>query len=179
MIKTILTLGFLVYCFSAQAGNMSEDKAVLDPANEGDKKQLITEVAALMGQTVDPNDPKALQAAEAFLVADAAKAYAFTKIHAVPLEFCPDNTALVNALAAYKTAAKGIIALGQHYYAHGIDLMIGEKHISNTSQALNDGLIEMLEGSRKEFKGVDREAIETKCNESVEALRMLVQLYGG
>lgn len=158
---------------------MNENQMVLEPTSEEDKKQLIMEVAALMGKEVDPNDPKALQAAEAFLVSDAAKAYAFTRIHAVPLEFCPENSELAQAFSNYKASAKRIIALGQSYYANGIDLTLGEKRMRKSGEELQDGLNGMLEGIRRGYEEADAQAIGAKCNESVEALRVLAQLYGG
>ena len=179
MIKSILMIIALVCCFSVDAGSANEDKVVLEPTNKKDKKQLIIEVAALMGKEVDPNDPEALQAAEAFLVLDAAKAYALTHVHAVPLEFCPKNFELADALSNYKKSAEVITALGQSYYANGFDLTFGEKRIRKSGQELQDGLNRMLEGIRKDYEGADAQAARAKCNESVEALRVLAQLYGG
>lgn len=179
MIKLILKITLLAFCFMAEAGNVNEDRKVLEPTSVKDKQQLIMEVTSLMGKEIDPNDPKALQAAEAFLVSDAAKAYAFTQIHAVPLEFCPENSELAKALSDFEASAKGIIALGQSYYANGIDLTLGEKRINKSGQELQDGLNGMLEGIRKELEGADSQGIGAKCKESIEALRMLAQLYGG
>ncbi len=179
MMRAILKVVLLTCCFSAQAGNVSKNSEVLSPNSENDKKELVTMVAALLGTDVDPNDPEALQAAEGFLVSDAAKAYAFTKIHAVPLEFCPDNEELANALLQYEASAKGVIALGQYYYAHGIDLVIGEQRMTQSGDELEEKLDGMLDGIRREFEGADRQVTNAKCDESIEALRMLARMYGG
>lgn len=146
---------------------------------EKEKTEFITEFAKAMGQKVDPNDPKTIQAAEAFLVADAGKAYAFTKIHGLAQEFCKDNSELNSAMSTYKDKAKSIIALGNTYYQDGFDLQLGEKKMKKTGKELTDGLNEMLEGMREEYSLADEKQLKRKCNESTEALNILAMVYGG
>lgn len=152
---------------------------MLNPNNLEDKQKLIAELSAVMGKEIDPNDPKSLQAAEAFLITDASKAYAFSKIHAVPLEFCPNNQVLTNALSNYRKSAKKIIELGEHYYIKGFELKIGDKRIVKTGSELTAGLNEMLDGMRKELRDSGNEAVTKKCNESSKALTFLAKMYGG
>lgn len=173
-----LALSFLC-CLLIGVEAVGEENKMLAPGNTKDKQELIIQLSLLMGKEIDPKDTKALQAAEAFLVTDAAKAYAFTKVHGVPLEFCPNDQSLIEAMNKYQDSAKEIIALGKIYYDAGIDLVVGEKRIQQSSSALNKGLDEMLNGIRQELKESDEKALEKKCNEATKALAALAQVYGG
>ncbi|WP_265049473.1 DUF4124 domain-containing protein [Alkalimarinus alittae] len=139
------------------------------------KKELIEILAKAYGKKLDPNDPKMLQAAEAFLVTNAGKAYAFTKVYGVSLEFCPNNQSLINAMNTYKRKAKNSIALGKIYYRDGYDLQLGQKRFKHTGQQLTKGLDDMLVGLRKEHKRDPK----GKCKESIQALKSLAMVYSG
>ena len=143
------------------------------------KITIITEMAKAFGKKVDPNDPKTIQAAEAFIVADAGKAYAFTKVYAVPLEFCNDNSELLAAKNNYMEKAKDIISLGEYYYIHGFSLALGDETITTTGEELTVGLEKMLEGIRVELINSDEKTISAKCSESIDAFNSLAKLYGG
>lgn len=158
---------------------MSQEKRTLNPKIKEDKQELIIQLAALMGKQIDPNDEKALQVAEAFLVADAAKAYALTKIHGISLEFCQGDQDLKGALELYQNSASKIIALGKIYYDSGINVMVGDQRMKQSKEELNQGLEDMLIGIRKEYESLDEKNISRKCDESTKALKMLSQLYGG
>lgn len=162
---------------SALAGDKMEKPK--SPLTEQQKISLITEMAGAFGNKVDPNDPEKLQAAEVFIVTDAGKAYAFTKVYAVPLEFCSDNSELVNARNNYLESAKDIISLGEYYYIHGFNLTLGDEIMSATGAELTEGLEGMLEGIRAELKQFDKHAISVKCSESIDAFNSLTKLYGG
>lgn len=174
----VLVLSFMC-CIAVGFKAMSDEKRTLIPGNTKEKQELIIQLSSLMGKDIDPNDTKALQAAEAFLVTDAAKAYAFAKVHGVALEFCPNDQTLIEAMTKYQDFAKGIIALGKIYYASGIDLTIGEKQVKKSSLELNKGLDGMLDGIRREYKELDEKKVAKKCKESTKALTALARLYGG
>lgn len=179
MIRKLIFAACLTVFSTTHADSTQQSDSMLNPNDLEDKQKLIAELSAAMGKEIDPNDPKSIQAAEAFLITDASKAYAFTKIHAVPLEFCPNNQALINALSNYKNSAKNIVALGEHYYINGFELKIGNKHITKTGAELTAGLNEMLDSMRKELLDSDNTDVTKKCNESSEALTFLVKMYGG
>jgi hypothetical protein len=138
-----------------------------------EKKKLILSMAKILGKKLDPNDPEMLQVAEAMFVTDAAKAYAFTKIYGVSLEFCPDNKALNDAMNNYKRKAEKHIKLGEIYYRDGVDLQIGKKRFKHSSQELTQGLDGMLEDLRSKH----RNNAEQNCRESTKALNTLAKLY--
>ena len=175
---SILVLSF-TFCITVGFNAMSDEKKILIPGNTIDKQELLIQLSSAMGRDIDKNDTEALQAAEAFLVSDAAKAYAFTKVHSVGLEFCPNDQALIEALNRYQESARDIIALGKIYYDSGIDLTIGEKRMKKSSSELNGGLDEMLNGIRKEYEELTDEEVALKCNEASKALTALSQIYGG
>jgi hypothetical protein len=156
-----------------------EEEAKISGQNSGnhhsadEKKKLILSMGKMLGKELDPNDPKMLQAAEAMLVTDAAKAYAFTKIYGVSLEFCPDNKALIDAMNNYKRTAENHIKLGAIYYRDGVDLQIGEKRFKHSGQELTQGLDGMLEDLRNKH----RKNAEKNCRESTNALNTLAKLY--
>jgi hypothetical protein len=162
---------------SALAGEIMQKPK--SPLTHDQKISLITEMAEAFGKKVDPNDPKTIQAAEAFIVTDAGKAYAFTKVYAVPLEFCNDNSELIAAKNKYMESAKDIIRLGEYYYTHGFSLTLGDKAIAKTGEELTEGLEKMLGGIRTELNGSDKKKISKKCSESIEAFNSLAKLYGG
>ena len=161
------------------ATSVDGQQRVLDPNDVRDKEELIRTVAALLGRDLDPEDPDAQNAAEAFLVADAAKAYAFTKVHAVPLEFCPDDGDLAEALSAYETDAARIISLGKHYYEQGLDVTVGDRRIQHSGEALRSSLDELLDDQRREVADLNEAGQAERCRQARAALVQLRQLYAG
>ncbi|MFV8784462.1 DUF4124 domain-containing protein [Microbulbifer sp. SA54] len=159
----------------AKDESMEEIKSSNATDDENRKKELITNLAKSIGRDIDPSDPEALQAAEALLVTDAAKSYAYTKIFGISLEFCPNNKELAEAMENFKRNASDSITLGSIYYRDGYDLTIGKKRFNHTGRQLTDGLDGMLNKLRKEHE----RSRETKCRESVQALRSLAKLYNG
>lgn len=143
-----------------------------------DKKKIIERLGRSLGKEFDPNDPKTMQAVEALLVTDAAKAYAFTKVYGVSLDHCPDDAELKAAMKRYESAAEDRIALGEIYYREGIDLEVGDKRFQHSGPELTAALEEMLEGLRTEHHSASPEALRSKCQESAEALGSLAHLYG-
>ncbi len=174
IVITILTMIISVQ-LSAKEGNE------MPPSNltEEQKISIIAEMGKAFGVEVDPKDPKTLQAAEAFIVSDAAKAYAFTKIHALPLEYCKDNKELINAKNNYQEKAKDIISLGKYYYEHGYNLKIGDNTFSHTGSELTAALEKMLDEMRSELSGLDEKTVSNKCGEAIKAFESLAMLYGG
>ena len=160
------------------------DESVVDEDNLSSMKQaykaeFLATLSKLIGKEVDPNDPRAIQAADAFFAKDAAKSYAYTRIHGVALEFCPQETELKQAMQRYRQAAKVQIALGEIYYRDGFDFKLGQEHIMQTGQELTAGLNKVLQGIRQEYLAADAEGVQNKCRESTDALRVLADFYSG
>jgi hypothetical protein len=178
-----LRILFVVLAMLGGTPGMGDD-AGLDENNLSSMKQaykaeFLTTLSKLIGQEVDPNDPKAIQAAEAFFATDAAKSYAYTRIHGVALEFCRQDVELKQAMERYRRVAKVQIALGEIYYAEGFDFMLGQQRMVKTGQELTTSLNQMLAGIRQEYLAADAAGVQKKCRESITVLRALADFYGG
>lgn len=177
--RALFTVLLLLACPLSLADAPVMDEKTLSNIKQAYKAEFLATLSKLMGKEIDPNDPKAVLAAETFFAVDAAKSYAFTRIHGVALEFCPENAALKEAMQRYRNAAKVQIALGEIYYAEGFDFMVGQQRMVKSGQALTDGLNEMLQGIRQEYRSADPAEVQDKCQESTDALTALAGFYGG
>lgn len=148
------------------------------PLGDEYKSKLIAAFASMLGERVDKSNPKWQQAAEAFLVADAGKAYAFSRIHAVPLEFCFPREPLLAAMDNYNKRAQKFIALGAYYYTHGFDLQLGEKRMRSTGPELQQDLERKISEIRSDYAALGDTARQRKCDRAVDTLRQLSILYG-
>jgi len=177
--RTLIIILFAL-CSSPCPGDGSVvDEKSLSNTKQAYKAEFLATLSGLTGKEIDPNDPKAIQAAEAFFAVDAAKTYAFTRIHGVALEFCPDDATLKDAMARYKSAARTLITLGEMYYAEGFDFMVGDQRMAKSGKELTDGLNEMLEGIKQEYRNAAPQDVQKKCYESINALTTLADFYGG
>jgi hypothetical protein len=179
MSRTLFILLFTLVSSLSLADTPALDQKNLSSTKQAYKTEFLATLSQLMGKQIDPNDPKAIQAAEAFFAVDAAKSYAFTRIHGVALEFCPDDAALKEAMARYKNAAKVLIALGEMYYANGFDFLVGDQKMAKSGRELTEALNAMLEGIREEYRNADPQDVQKKCYESTNALTALADFYSG
>jgi len=178
LIKRCLAAFVLILCSPYGMGDspVTDDKK-LSTMKQAYKAEFLATLSNLMGKEIDPDDPTAIQASEAFFAVDAAKSYAFSRIHGVALEFCPNETALKSAMERYKKAAKAQIALGEIYYSEGFNLTLGQQRMVKSGQELTDGLNEILEGIKQEYRNADPEHVLEKCRESTKALNVLADFY--
>lgn len=178
LIKRCLTALVLVLCSPYSMGDNSvKDDKKLSSMKQAYKAEFLATLSNLMGKEIDPDDPTAIQASETFFAVDAAKSYAFSRIHGVALEFCPNETGLKNAMERYKKTANAQIALGEIYYSEGFDLMLGQERMVKSGRELTDGLNEILDGIKQEYRNADPESVLDKCRESTKALNVLADFY--
>jgi len=178
-LRALFIVLFSLWACVSPAGQAVLDEKSLSHTKRAYKAEFLATLSRLMGKEIDPDDPKAIQAAEAFFAVDAAKSYAFTRIHGMALEFCPDDTALKAAMERYQSAAKILIALGEMYYAEGFKFIVGDRTMAKTGRELSDALNDMLAGIEQEYRNATPQEVRDKCHESSNALTALADFYGG
>jgi hypothetical protein len=177
-IKHCLAALALILCAQyGMADSPVTDDKKLSSMKRAYKAEFLATLSNLMGKEINPNDPAAIQASEVYFALDAAKSYAFSRIHGVALEFCPNETGLKNAMEWYKKTAKAQIALGETYYSEGFSLMLGQQMLVKSGQEFTDGLNEILEDIKKEYRNADPEGVLELCRESTKALKVLADFY--
>jgi len=146
LFKSCLTIILFILCSPYSMGDnpVTGDKS-LSSMKQAYKEEFLGTLSNIMGQEIDPEDPSAIQASEAFFAVDATKIYVFSRIHGIALEFCPNEAALKNAMKSYKNAARAQINLGALYYSEGFDLMLGQQRLVKSGQELTDGLNYILQ----------------------------------
>ena len=175
----VLVLLSWVLCFSVIAEEHAEKpKSPLTPEQ---KQTLVLELLGAFGSELDPTDTEAVQVAEGFILSEASKAYAYTKLLAVPLEFCSedDGSELITAKNNYTKIAEEWIRLGEYYYNHGFSFTLGGETMGQAGEELTAELENGVAEIRAELVGADKATIAAKCSESIEAYNSLVGLYGG
>ncbi|MGI9318219.1 MAG: DUF4124 domain-containing protein [bacterium] len=138
--------------------------------------KMLEVLARMTGESVDQmQDPKYRQAAEALVVTDVSKAYAFTKLHGAPVPYCDGSVA--QALADYESKASEAISLGKHYYTNGIDVTVGDQSFKHTGAELTYALDQSIAQKIASFESMDASAMNRICEETIEALATLSQVY--
>lgn len=177
--RALLIVLFSLWACASPGGQAVLDEKSLSNTKRAYKVEFLATLSRLMGKEIAADDPKAIQAAEAFFAVDAAKSYAFTRIHGVALQFCADDDALKAAMERYKSAAKILIALGEMYYGEGFEFIVGDQTMAKTGRELSDALNEMLAGIEQEYRNATPQEVQNRCHESRNALTALADFYGG
>lgn len=140
------------------------------------KEQMLLALSNMTGKSVSElNSPKYRQAAEALVVTDVSKAYAFTIIHEAPLKYC-DNS-VRSAMNNYKSLASNAILLGKHYYSEGIDLKVAGKKFSHSGHDLTDALEKMVSKKKRQYATMNNRQKKSLCSETKQALDLLAKVY--
>jgi len=138
-------------------------------------REVLDKLTAQKSTGVD--DPQKRLAMQVLAKTDAAKSYAFTQMYAVSADHCPEDVG--EALRHYQNKAAPIIELGHYYYQHGIEARLGDRDLSQSSEALNQGLNELLEQLRTEHREASESQLKLKCDNARQALQSLAWMYGG
>ena len=147
-----------------------------DKARKFSEAQMLEALSKMTGKSISElNTPKYRQAAEALVVTDVSKAYAFTIIHEAPLKYC-DNS-VRNSMNNYKSLASDAILLGKHYYSAGINLKIGDKQFSKSGQELTTALKKMVDERKRKYTSMDDSQKKKLCSETKQALEFLSKAY--
>jgi hypothetical protein len=158
-------------CKNKTVKTLGENKA-----RTASKEQIIYALSKLTGKTKDElNSPKYRAAAEALVVTDVSKAYAYSLVHAAPLKYCDQSVS--KSLSNYKLVAKDAIVLGKHYYSEGIDLKVGGKQFSHSGPELTSALQDMINKKSRLYASMNKAQIKSLCSQTKQALDLLSKTY--